>query len=165
MWRKVAAAAMILGAGHAWAESAVDAYAPLALYDGAWTLKPTTGATVSIVDRCRRMTTFFACEQTVDGKIAGLLLFVPAPSNDRVFHYRTQFLHPDLTPAGAGSTLTIDGNDWVYADPKAPGATPWIRTLNRFYGHDRIHFARQSSADGRTWTTIAEGEEARVTAR
>ena len=110
------------------------------------------------------MATFFACEQGVDGKSAGLLLFVPEPSLDRVLHYRTHFVRPDLTSAG-GSALTIDGSDWVYADAHKPGAPTWMRTLNRFYGRDRIHFTRQSSPDGRTWTTIAEGEETRATAR
>ena len=69
----------------AWAQPAPDPFAPLTVYNGAWTVRAehpwsggAPGALDHLVSGCRRFTLYFACEQTVNGKPQALLVYTRA---------------------------------------------------------------------------------------
>lgn len=139
-----------------------DPYAPLRLYDGAWTVtmhdpqgKDTTDA---LVNACHLFGRFFACQQTVNGKVGALVVFVPADSPG---HYYTQNVLADDRALGRGE-LTIEGGHWIYlGHDEENGKTTWYRTTNEFTGNDRIHFESAQSPDNKTWTVNQSGDEVR----
>jgi hypothetical protein len=153
------AAQGIVGAG------AGDVYAPLKLYDGKWEIRTAGADAVTRVENhCARTGLFYACEQSVDGKTAGLLIFLPtAKANGGGQEYRTQALSPDASPAGDWNKLTITGECWVYTWENSEGGkkTLW-RNTNTFSGEDRIHFEIARSDDGTSWKTVKSGDEQRV---
>lgn len=138
-----------------------DPYTPLRLYDGSWTItvhdqasgKTTTDA---LVNSCSLVGRYFTCQQTVNGKISALVVFIPAADPG---HYYTQNVLPEGWATGRGE-LTISGDHWVYSSrDEEGGKTTWYRTTNDFKGTDRIHFESAQSADGKTWTTTRSGDE------
>jgi hypothetical protein len=141
------------------AAAAPDPYAPLRLYDGAWTVtmrdsgKTTTD---SLLNDCHQFERYFACQQTVNGKVGALVIFVPG---DQAGEYHTQNVTPEGWATGRGD-LTIAGNRWTYlGKDEENGKTTWYRTTNEFTGNDRIHFEQATSTDGKTWTTTRSGDE------
>ena len=149
--------------GAAAAISADDAYAPLKLYDGAWTVVSSDGKTTHLENHCARTGLFFACEQVVNGKPAALVVFLPQGRTGEGQTYRTQALTTDAGPPHPWYHLTIDGDRWVYAASAGDDKDHPLheRTLNQFTGPDRIHFDVQTSKDGKTWTTTLSGDERR----
>jgi len=141
-----------------WAASN-DTYEPLTLYDGKWRLHSNGGRTTVIANHCVRAGLFFICEQTVKDAADTLLVFVPRGKADGGETYGTQVLLADTTMPGPWGTLTIRGDDWIYAPQ---GNTPHDRTLNHFYGRDHIHFDVQKSLDGKTWKSVLSGDESRM---
>ncbi|MGI8841960.1 MAG: hypothetical protein ACR2F8_14445 [Caulobacteraceae bacterium] len=133
-----------------------DPYAPLKLYDGAWTVVSSDGKTTRLTNHCARPGLFFACEQVVNGKAEDLVVFLPQGKTAEGWAYLTQALGADAGPPHPWYRLTIDGDRWVYAGPRGQ------RTLNQFFGSDHIRFEVQTSKDGRAWATTLSGEERRA---
>lgn len=144
-----------------------DPYAPLRLYQGSWTvirLDKTGGKTVtdSLVNTCSQVGMYFACQQTVNGKTAALVVFIPAGESG---HYFTHAVLPDGHSPGRGD-LTITGSHWEYMghSDEPGGKTTWYRTTNDFEGNDHIHFESARSADQKTWTVTGDGDDVRIPA-
>ena len=92
-----------------------DPYAPLRLYDGKWEVTPngTEKKTDHIDNNCAKTGLSFACEQVVNGKTGGLMVFLPVgKTSDGAQEYRTEVLAPDASTPGEWSKLTIDGDTW-----------------------------------------------------
>ena len=143
---------------------APDPYAALHLYDGRWLVTtPGSVRTVSLENACARTGLYFVCEQRVDGKPVDLVVFTPLGPSAQGVTYRSQPLATDGSPQGDGSRLVIDGDQWTYSPAHPPQAgQAWERTVNRFFGPDRIRFEVQTSPDAKTWTTTSSGEEQRL---
>jgi hypothetical protein len=143
-----------------------DAYTSLHLYDGAWdvTSSDPSKPLSHLQNHCARTGLFFMCEQVVDGKSLALVCFLPvAKVAEGVQEYKTQVLAADATTPGDWSSLTIDGNHWVFSSQATVnGKKTYFQTVNTFTGNDKIHFDIQRSDDGRTWKTQESGDEARV---
>ena len=149
-----------------------DPFAPLAVYNGTWTVHadhPWSGAAPGtpgnptldhLVSRCQRFTLYFACEQTVNGKTQALLVYTVGSSPGK-FHCR--FISPDGLAGGRGD-LTLDGNHWTYLDKPPPTLKGnWSRVENFILDHDHIRFEECESADeGKTWTKPNSGTEERA---
>jgi hypothetical protein len=140
--------------------AADSAFEPLWKYQGTWefTMNTPGSAPVSnkIQNDCADIGQFFLCQQTVDDKVAALLIFTPAESKGR---YYTQPILPDGHAAGRGE-LEIQGDRWTYpSKEEESGTTKYYRITNIFSGKDRIHFERSESIDGKTWRVLASGEE------
>ena len=133
-----------------------DPYAPLKLYEGAWRLQIGSKPPDEISNRCAQLSTFFVCEQVVNGKRAALITFLP---KDQPGQYWTNSLSPDAKANGRGE-LTIMGDRWVYLGHDIK----YYRTVNIFTGRDRIHFESAESDDGEKWVVTNSGEESRVIA-
>ncbi len=139
-----------------------DPYAPLRLYDGGWTIsmhnpsgKTTTDA---LVNECHLFGHYYACQQTVNGKVGALVVFVPTGAPGQ---YYTQNVLPAGQATGRGD-LTIEGAHWTYmGHDDENGKTTWYRTTNEFTGNDRIHFESATSTDDKTWTVTMSGDEVR----
>ena len=149
---------------HAAPAAADDPYAPLKLYDGAWIIESSDGKTTRVENHCARTGLFFACEQVVNGKPEALIVFLPRGRTADGQTYRTQALTAGAGRPGPWYYLVIDGEHWIYsaraaADKDHPSRE---RTVNDFSGPDRIHFAVQTSKDGKTWNTTLSGDERRV---
>ena len=140
-----------------------DPYTPLRLYDGRWTLTMrdgTTGKTTTdtLVNACSLLKPYFVCQQTVNGKVGALVVFIPA---ETAGHYYTQNVLPEGWAAGRGE-LTIEGTRWTYLGKNEEnGETTWYRTTNDFTGTDRIHFESTQSTDNQKWSVTRSGDEVR----
>jgi hypothetical protein len=134
-------------------------YDPLHLYEGTWVMTPARGgAAVTITNDCGRIGRFYGCQQTVNGKTGGVILFIP---RDTVGRYFTQAVAPDGRAMGRGE-LTIAGPHWEYLGHDGEGdSVEYFRTTNDFTGRDRIHFELATSHDGANWTVTQSGDEVR----
>lgn len=140
-----------------------DPYARLRVYDGHWeVLAKGSAPAVQVINHCAQAGQYFACDQSVDGKHAALLLFVPvkeSPSGGQEYRNRA------VTAAAGGDwgSLLIEGDHWIYSwSGTADGKANYGRVVNVFNGRDHIHFDVQSSTDGTTWKTDQSGDERRV---
>jgi hypothetical protein len=142
-------------------QKSVDPYDPLRLYDGPWAITMHDGDkthTDSLVNKCSRVGDFYVCQQTVNGKVGSLVVFVPAAEAGR---YYVQGISREGSATGR-TELNIDGSHWVYQSKGDDnGKTTWYRTANDFTGNDRIHFETTTSPDGKTWTAGRSGDEKR----
>ncbi len=143
-----------------------DPYAPLRLYDGKWEIT-TVGeqqGPVQIENHCVRTGLFFACEQVVNGKTEGLLVFLPVMTTATGGeNYRTQPLSPHASPAGPWGELTIEGDLWSYSWASFEGEQKvFWRNINVFSGTDKIHFDISRSEDRKSWKPVRSGDERRV---
>jgi hypothetical protein len=112
-----------------------------------------------IQNDCADFGQYFVCQQTVDGKVVALLIFTPGETKG---HYYTNPMFPNGRVAGRGD-LELDGDRWTYPSKEEEnGVTKYYKITNVFSGKDRIHFERSESADGKTWTTLATGDEVRT---
>lgn len=137
------------------------AFAPIRLYNGTWKVTPGMSGAGSdtIRNRCSEFTGYYACEQTVNGKLGALIVFVADATSGQ---YHTQPIMPDGHATGRGD-LSIDGDHWTYLGHDTEnGKTTYYRTTNEFLGRDRIHFESAHSADGKMWTVDHKGDEQRV---
>lgn len=140
-----------------------DNYAPLRLYNGPWTVSMHNAAsgstrTDALVNACSLIGQYFACQQTVNGKVSALVIFVPAGTPG---HYFVQNVLPDGSATGR-TDLAVAGAHWVYSSrDDENGKTTWYRTTNDFTGNDRIHFESAHSTDNKTWSVTMSGDEVR----
>jgi hypothetical protein len=139
-----------------------DPYASLRLYDGGWTVTMRDSAgkthTDSLVNACHLFGSYFACQQTVNGKVGALVIYV---RGDAPGQFYTQNVLPDGRAAGRGE-LRIEGGRWTYlGHDEENGKTTWYRTTNDFTGKDRIHFESATSTDDKTWTVNMSGDDVR----
>ena len=148
-------------------QSAADPFAPLAIYGGAWTVRaehPWSGAAPGAQDHllshCERFDSYFACEQTVNGKARSLLVYTATSTPGKL---NCRLIAPDGLAGGRGE-LTLAGNHWSYLDkPPVSLKGDWSRVENFVLDHDHIRFEEYSSADeGKTWTKTNSGMEERV---
>jgi hypothetical protein len=138
-------------------------FEPLWLYQGTWdttrTVPGSPPASSKLQNDCAEIGQFFLCQQTVDGKVAALITFTPASTKG---HYYTQAVLPDGHATGRGD-LEIEGDRWTYpGKEEKDGKTKYYRTVNTFFGKDRIHFEQSESEDGKNWKVTASGDETRT---
>jgi hypothetical protein len=137
-------------------------YAPLWLYQGNWIVTPKNAVAGAKPDRlenqCGKIGRYFACQQTVNGKVGSLIIFIPAEKSG---HYYTQAVLPEGWATGRGE-LQIEGDHWTYlGKDESNGKTTYYRTTNEFTGKDRIHYEQAESPDGQHWTAKNSGDEKR----
>jgi hypothetical protein len=140
-----------------------EEYAPLWLYEGSWQLSPVplpTGAKPDRIDNhCHLFGKYFACQQTINGVIGFLIVFVP---DGKPGHYFVQSLTPEGRPTGRAD-LDIAGDHWTYSRQlDDSGKTVFHRTTNVFSGKDKIHYEQLESSDGVHWTVKSSGDEQRI---
>jgi hypothetical protein len=144
------------------AASSDSALAPLHAYDGAWRVMRTSPAAQKpdeLVNQCSTIGKYFACQQTVNGAVSALLIFVPAETPN---HFYTQSVNPQGRALGKGD-LEISGDKWVFTSTwDQGGKSIYYQTINTFIGHDRIHFEQKESTNRRDWTTTSTGDDTRV---
>ena len=136
---------------------------------GSWTVRAehpwgggVAGSSDHLVSRCEHFDSYFACEQSVNGKVQSLLVYT-ATSVPGKLNCRT--ITPDGLAGGRGD-LTLDGNRWTYLDkPPLNLKGNWSRTENFIQDRNHIRFEEYESADeGKTWTKTNSGTEERTTA-
>jgi hypothetical protein len=138
-------------------------YAPLRLYAGSWRLtrkdSPAGSKPEELMNVCAQLGKYYACQQTVDGAVSSLMIFVPA---GKPGHYFTQNVNLQGRALGKGD-LEISGDHWIFSSYWDQGGRgTYYRTLNDFTGRDHIHFEQQESSNGKDWTTKNSGDETRV---
>jgi hypothetical protein len=136
-------------------------YGPLWLYQGGWQIatKNGEGKPAHLENQCALVGKYFTCQQTVNGKVGALIVFVPA---EKPGHYYTQAILPEGHATGRGE-LEIDSDHWTYSGKdEVDGKTVYSRTTNVFKGKDHIHYEQSESADGVQWTVKNSGDEERV---
>jgi hypothetical protein len=138
-------------------------FASLRLYAGSWRVtrkdQPAGAKPDELKNDCAQLGKYFACQQTVNGSVSALLIFV---STDKPGHFFTQTVTPEGRATGRGD-LQINGDHWVYSSYWDQGGKgTYMRTLNDFSGRDHIHFEQQESGNGKDWTTKNSGDETRV---
>ncbi len=149
---------LIVTMGSLWAESP---YTPLQLYSGSWRItRKDSPKPDELKNQCELVGKFFTCQQTVNGEVSALLIFIP---EGKPGHYVTQSINPDGRALGRGE-LQINGNQWVYTSiwNQGNGQDVYFKTTNVFSGRDHIHYEQQQSANGKDWTTKNSGDETRV---
>ena len=151
---------LALSAASAVAQSAQvpDPFAALRSDDGDWTVTvsdPGPGHIDHLRNRCSSFDRFYACQQTVNGKVVALVVFIA----DTPSHFFVNNILPNGEATGR-TDLTITGSHWVYLSQVMDhGNTTLYRTINDFADSKHIHFASQSSTDGKLWTTTFAGDE------
>jgi len=68
----------------------------------------------TLSNHCEEFTKYFACQQTVNGKVGALIVFV---YGGKTGHYNTQALLPDGAAQGRGDLL-IEGQRWTFQKKK-----------------------------------------------
>jgi hypothetical protein len=133
---------------------------PLWLYNGAWQVTRKPGAPPEqLKNECAYVGKFFACQQTVNGQLSALMVFVP---KDKPGQYFTQSINPQGRATGRGD-LEISGDRWIYTSNwDEGGKTTFYRTTNVFTGKTHIHFEQEESSDGKQWKVTGSGEEVRA---
>jgi hypothetical protein len=146
------------------AASADGVYAPLWTYNGTWQVTRKDQAAGSKPDRllnqCALVGQYFTCQQTVNGVVSALTIFVPANAPGKFY---TQSVKPDGRAEGRGD-VAIEADKWTFSSNwnQGGGKTTYYRTINTFTGKDRIHFEQQESSDRRDWKTTNSGDEVRI---
>jgi hypothetical protein len=138
-------------------------YAPLRLYDGNWRITRSNAPAGSKPDelnnQCSAIGKYFVCQQTVNGAVTELLIFVPTAKPG---HFFTQSVNTQGRALGKGD-LEISGNRWVFSSSwDQGGKTTFYQTINTFSGRDHIHFEQQESGNRTDWKTTSSGDDVRV---
>jgi hypothetical protein len=147
-------------------ENSTNPLAALAVYGGNWKVRathPWSGAARGAVDRltsrCQMLSQYYVCEQTVNDKTLGLILYT---IGKRYGELHSRFVAPDGEVAPLGD-LTLRGNHWTYLDrPAGHRRGKWSRTENVVLNENRIVFEEYESSDqGQTWVKTNSGTEDR----
>lgn len=135
-------------------------YRSLWLYNGTWKVTRNAAAKPDeLKNECALIGKYFACQQTVNGQLSALIIFVP---RDKPGQYYTQSINPQGRAMGRGD-LEISGDHWTYTSNwDEGGKTTYYRTTNIFTGKTRIHFEQEESSDGKQWKVTNSGDEIRV---
>jgi len=138
-------------------------YAPLWLYQGTWHVTPSGRAPGAkpdvLVNQCTLLGKYFACQQTVNGTVSALIVFIPTGQPGR-FH--NQAILPSGRAGGLGE-LEINGDRWVYSNGQLQdGKTKHFRNINVFTGKNKIHYEQSESWDEKDWKVTGSGDEVRV---
>jgi hypothetical protein len=164
------AAAFWMLAPNCLAATNADPFGKLAIYDGTWTVHAShpwsggqAGSADQLVSRCHRFVAYFACEQTINGAPASLIVYTASDEPERL---NTRTITPSGLAGGRGD-LTLAGPHWTYIDrPPASLKGDWSRTENIVTDRDHIHFEEYASSDeGKSWRLTNEGEEVRRSSR
>ncbi len=136
---------------------------PLWLYNGTWQVtRNGQGAAAKrevLLNQCALVGKYFTCQQSVNGAVSALLVFVPASASGE---YYTQSVMPDGRGGGRGN-LKIEGDRWTFlSNWNQGGKTTFYKTINVFAGKARIHFEQQESTDDKEWKTTGSGDEIRT---
>lgn len=159
-------AALLMIAPSCFAATSPDPFAKLAIYDGAWTVHAShpwsggpAGSADQLISRCHRFAAYFACEQTINGAPASLIVYTVGDESGRL---NTRTITPNGLAGGRGD-LTLAGARWTYVDrPPASLKGDWSRTENLVTDRDHIRFEEYASSDeGKTWRLTNAGEEVR----
>jgi hypothetical protein len=144
--------------------SAQDPYAPLMLYSGTWKVTRTDSPKPDIMlNRCQKTGRFFTCDQSVNGGLSALLVFIPRP--DKPGMYYTQNIRPEGRATSRGD-LEINGDVWTFlSNWDSGGKTIYYRTVNTFVGKTRIKYEQSESSNNKDWKLTNSGEETRVIAK
>ncbi|MGB8478948.1 MAG: hypothetical protein WCE63_08915 [Acidobacteriaceae bacterium] len=141
--------------------SPAGVFSPISLYQGNWQVTPgmSGSAPDTLSNHCEEFSEYYACQQTVNGKVGALIVFVYAGTTG---HYNTQAVLPTGFAQGRGDLL-IEGQRWTFSGKSTDsGKTTYFRTINDWHGHDRIHFEVAHSPDGKTWVIDHQGHERRT---
>jgi hypothetical protein len=131
-------------------------YDALRVYAGTWDVNRKGAPKPDrLVNECNLLGTYFACQQTLNGKVMALILFIP---REKAGTFYTQAVLTDGSAVGKGQ-LEIEGDRWTFFSTEG-GST--YRTTNVFSGKDRIRFESAESADGKSWKITASGDEKRI---
>ena len=135
----------------------------LMLYQGNWKVtRKSAGPSAKpdeLQNQCASVGKFFTCQQTVNGSVVALLVFVPT---NQPGHFATQVVLPEGRATGRGD-LEISGNRWVFTSSWNQGSkTTRYRTTNVFADKNHIHFEQEESPDGVHWETKDSGDDVRV---
>lgn len=141
-------------------ESRPADYHPLWLYNGTWQVTRKAGLQPEeLKNECALVGKFFACQQTVNGQLSALMVFVPKDKPDQFY---TQSINPQGRATGRGD-LEISGDRWTFTSNwDQGGKTTFYRTTNVFLGKTHIHFEQEESNDGKQWKLTGSGEEVRA---
>ena len=137
---------------------------PLMLYQGNWKItRKSAGPNAKpeeLQNQCASVGKFFACQQTADGSVVSLIIFVPT---NQPGHFATQTVLPEGRATGKGE-LEISGNRWVFTSTWNQGGskTTRYRTTNVLADNNHIHFEQEESPDGIHWEMKDSGDEVRV---
>ena len=143
------------------APGSAQAFSTISLYQGTWQVTPGMSGSEpdSLSNQCEEFTQYYACQQTVNGKVGALIVFVYAGTSG---HYNTQAVLPNGFAQGRGDLL-IEGPRWTFSGKNTDGGkTTYFRTVNDWRGRDQIHFEVSHSADGKTWVVDHQGDERRM---
>jgi len=140
--------------------SADSPYASLWLYNGTWRITRKDQKPEELVNRCAQFSKYFSCEQTVNGTVVSLVVYVPSSTPGQ---YYTQSILPEGRAGGLGN-LTINGDTWTFTNSwnQGGGTYTYFKTINVFSGKDKIHFEQQESPNRKDWKTTGSGDEVRV---
>jgi hypothetical protein len=142
-------------------------FAQLSIYNGEWRVyatHPWSGAPAGTADqlrsRCRRLTLYFVCEQTVNAEVKTLIVYTVGTGQTQ---FNTRTIVPNGLAGGRGD-LTIDDTHWTYLDKPPTGLKgPWSRVENIIIDKNHIQFREYESQDeGVTWIQTNSGMEKRV---
>ena len=139
-------------------------YGQLWLYQGTWHVTPNgrpAGTKADIlVNQCALVGKYFACQQTVNGSVSALVVYIPTGQPGR-FH--NQAILASGRAGGLGE-LEISGDRWVYSNGQLEGGkTKHFRNINVFSGKNKIHYEQSESWDEKDWKVTGSGDEVRVT--
>ena len=142
-----------------------SSHAPLMVYQGNWKItRKSAGPNAKpdeLQNQCASVGKFFTCQQTVNGNVVALLIFVPT---NQPGHFATQTVLPEGRATGKGE-LEVSGNRWVFTSSWNQGAkTTRYRTTNVFADKNHIHFEQEESNDGVHWETKDSGDDLRTPA-
>jgi len=138
-------------------------YGPLWSYQGTWhvTSKNAGAKPDELKNQCALVGKYFVCQQTINGQVGDLLIFIPVPNN--AGHYHTQNVNLQGRASGVGD-LEISGDRWVYSSrwDQGGGKATYYRTTNVFTGKSRIQYEQSESPNGKDWKVTNSGEELRT---
>lgn len=147
----------------AYAAPPAPPYASLLVYQGNWKItRKSAGPNAKpdlLQNQCAPLGKFFTCQQTVNGSVVALLIFI---STDQPGRFITQTVLPEGRAAGKGE-LQISGNRWVFGSSWNQGSkTTRYQTINVIEDKNHIHFEQQESSDGVHWETKDSGDDLRT---